>query len=124
MTSFLPSGPCAGEGRGPVSTDHAPELTVRDQWDDDVATVEVSGEIDLSTVGAFSAHLGDVAGQNPKRLVIDLSGVAFVDSSGLHAFVRVRRILPESCPIVLRSPRRQVRQVFDVTGLAPVFAFE
>jgi anti-sigma B factor antagonist len=107
-----------------VGSDLAPELTVRDQWDDDVATVEVSGEIDLGTVGAFSAHLGDIVGRNPKRLVIDLSGVAFVDSSGLHAFVRVRRDLPESCPVVLRSPRHQIRQVFDITGLAPVFAFE
>ena len=97
---------------------------MRDQWDDGVATVEVSGEIDLSTVDAFSAHLGDVAGRNPKRLVIDLSGVGFVDPSGLHAFVRIRRDLPESCPIVLRSPRRQVRQVFNITGLALVFAFE
>jgi anti-sigma B factor antagonist len=107
-----------------VGSDLAPELAVRDEWDDDGVTVEVSGEIDLSTVGAFSAHLRDVAGRNPKRLVIDLSGVGFVDPSGLHAFVRVRGDLPESCPIVLRSPRRRVRKVFDITGLTAAFVFE
>jgi anti-sigma B factor antagonist len=107
-----------------VGSDLAPELTVREEWDGNEVTVEVSGEIDFGTVGAFSARLHDVAGRSPKRLVIDLSGVAFVDSSGLHAFVRVRKDLPESCPVVLRSPRRQIRQVFDITGLAPAFAFE
>jgi anti-sigma B factor antagonist len=107
-----------------VSPDLVPELTVRDRWDDGVATVEVCGEIDLSTVDAFSTYLGRIAGQRPKRLVIDLSEVAFVDSTGLHAFVLVRKDLPQSCTVVLRSPRRQVQQVFDVTGLATVFTFE
>jgi anti-sigma B factor antagonist len=101
-----------------------PELTVSDQWDHGVATVAVRGDIDLGTVEAFSARLRDVVRRNPRRLVIDLTGVAFLDSSGLHAFVRVRKDLPERCTIVLRSPRRQVRQVFEVTGLSPVFVFE
>jgi anti-anti-sigma factor len=107
-----------------VASDLVPELTVFDQWDNDVATVVVRGEIDLATVDVFSARLADVVRQNPQRLVIDLAEVAFLDSSGLHAFVRVRKDLPEHCPIVLRSPRRQVRQVFEVTGLSPVFVFK
>jgi anti-sigma B factor antagonist len=97
---------------------------VCDRWDDGVATVTVQGEIDLNTVGTFSERLGDVARQNPRRLVINLTGVDFLDSSGLHAFVRVRKELPEDCPIVLRSPQRQIRRVFEVTGLSPVFVFE
>lgn len=107
-----------------MTSELAPELAVCDRWDEDKATVTVQGEIDLCTVEAFSEHLGDVVRHNPQQLVIDLAGVSFIDSSGLHAFVRARRDLPEDCPIVLRSPRRQVRQVFEVTGLAMVFAFE
>ncbi len=107
-----------------MAWDQAPALTVRDRWDDGVATVTVQGEIDLSTVGTFSECLGGVARQNPQRLVINLAGVDFLDSSGLHAFVRVRRELPERCPIILRSPQHQIRRVFDVTGLSPVFVFE
>jgi anti-sigma B factor antagonist len=102
----------------------APELTVRDQWENGAATVTVQGEIDFDTVGVFSARLADVLGRNPKELVIDLTGVSFLDSSGLHAFVRVRKDLPEQYPIVLRAPQRQVRQVFEITGLGPVFSFE
>jgi anti-sigma B factor antagonist len=107
-----------------VDSDQAPALTVRDRWEEGEATVTVQGEIDLSTVGAFSERLHDVARQNPQRLVINLSGVDFLDSSGLHAFVRVRKELPGHCPIILRSPRRQIRQVFELTGLSPAFVFD
>lgn len=127
MTSVCPSGPQAaapGEGSGAVAPDQPPALTVCDRWDDGVATVTVQGEIDLSTVDTFSEHLGGIARQNPRRLVINLTGVEFLDSTGLHAFVRVRKDLPEECPIILRSPQRQVRRIFEVTGLSPVFVFE
>jgi anti-sigma B factor antagonist len=89
-----------------------------------VATVTVHGEIDLSTVGTFSRLLDDVARNNPRQLVINLTGVDFLDSTGLHAFVRVRKELPEDCPIILRSPPQQIRRVFEITGLSPVFIFE
>lgn len=107
-----------------MTSDLAPELTVRDQWDNGAATVAVRGEIDTASVGFLSARLADVVGRRPARLVIDLTEVSFLDSSGLHAFVRVRKDLPEHCPIILRAPQRHVRQVFDITGLAPVFTFD
>jgi stage II sporulation protein AA (anti-sigma F factor antagonist) len=97
---------------------------VRDQWENGAATVAVEGEIDFGTVGVFSARLADVVSRNPKRLVIDMTEVGFLDSSGLHAFVRVRKDLPEHCPVILRAPQCHVRQVFDITGLSPAFIFE
>jgi anti-sigma B factor antagonist len=107
-----------------VTSDLAPELTVSDQWENGAATVAVQGEIDFGTVGFFSARLADVTARNPTQLVIDLAEVSFLDSSGLHAFVRVRKNLPGHCPIILRAARCHVRQVFDITGLSPVFIFE
>ena len=107
-----------------MTSELAPELSVRALWHDSAATVAVQGEIDLSTVECFSASLAEIISRKPHRLTIDLTGVEFLDSSGLHAFVRARRELPEHCPIILRSPRRQVRNVFEITGLSPVFTFE
>ena len=112
------------KGERPVTSDLAPELIVSDQWENGAATVAVRGEIDFGTVGVFSARLADVVGRIPEQLVIDLTGVSFLDSSGLHAFVRVRKDLPEHCPVILRAPQHHVRQVFEITGLSPVFTFE
>lgn len=107
-----------------MASERVRALTVHTQRDGDVASVTVRGEIDISTVGVLGECLGEVARENPRRLVIDMAQVGFMDSSGLHAFVRVRKALPEDCPVVVRAAQRQVRQVFELTGLGAVFAFE
>lgn len=90
----------------------APSLTVDERWDAGVAIATVHGEIDIDTVAALSDHLGYLA------------GVSFIDSSGLAGFVRIRKTLPPGCPVVIRSPQRRIRQLFKITGLDSVIAFE
>jgi anti-sigma B factor antagonist len=104
--------------------EQAPALTIDERCDAGVAIAIVRGEIDISTVVTLSEHLGRLAGKNPQRLVIDLAGVSFIDSSGLGGFVRIRKALPPDCPVVIRSPQRRVRQLFKITGLDSVIAFE
>lgn len=107
-----------------MAFDQAPALTVFDRWDDGVATVTVRGEIDASTSGVFLERAGEIVRGNPRRLMIDMAGVQFMDSAGLQAFMRIRGQVPEHCPIIVRSAPPRVRQVFDVTGLSTVFGFE
>jgi anti-anti-sigma factor len=107
-----------------LAPEQAPALTISERWDADVAIATVRGEIDISTVSIFSEQLGRLAGKNPQRLVIDLAGVSFIDSSGLGGFVRIRRTLPPGCLVVICSPQRRVRQLFKITGLDSVIAFE
>ncbi len=71
--------------------EQAPALTIGERWDATVAIATVRGEIDINTVGILSEHLGRLARKNPQRLVIDLAGVSFIDSSGLGGFVRIRK---------------------------------
>jgi anti-anti-sigma factor len=112
------------EGSGTVVSDQAAALTVRDRWDGAEATVTVQGEIDVTTAAVLSENLGGVAASSPRRLVIDLAGVGFLDSAGLQAFARVRRQLPEDCPVIVRSARPRLRQVFEITGLGTAFVFD
>lgn len=107
-----------------MASEQAPALTVCDQWDDGTATVTVCGELDAATADAFYQRLADVVGAGPRRLVVDLAGVGFLDSAGLRAFVRLRKALPKDCPAILRSPHPRVRQVFELTGLGTAFEFE
>jgi anti-sigma B factor antagonist len=114
--------PACGSG---VGFEAAPALTIGERWDAGVAIVTVRGEIDISTVSILSEQLGHLAGKNPQRLVIDLTGVSFVDASGLGGFVRIiRKALPPGCPVVIRSPQRRVRQLFKITGLDSVITVE
>jgi anti-anti-sigma factor len=107
-----------------LALERAAARTICERWDAGVAIAIVRGEIDIDTVSALSEHLGQLARKNPQRLVIDLAGVTFIDSSGLGGFVRIRKALPPGCPVVIRSPQRRVRQLFKITGLDSVISFE
>lgn len=107
-----------------MAADPAPFLMVCDRWEDGAATVTVRGEIDASSANAFYERLAEVVGGSPRRLVIDLAGVGFLDSAGLHAFVRLRKALPGQCSLILRSAQSGVRQVFELTGLGTAYEFE
>ncbi len=80
------------------------------------------GELDLSNASSVLARVIDsdlVAGES---LVLDLSGVTFVDSSGLIALLHAEHYLAgRSCHFALRSPTSQVRRVLELAGLADSF---
>ena len=89
---------------------------------DDSVIVEVRGEIDLATapelMRVVEAGL-DAGPVEVRRVVIDLSDVGFLDSSGLNALVRLRRLLDgRGIAFRLVSPAdHPVRHVFDITEL-------
>jgi anti-sigma B factor antagonist len=81
--------------------------------------VRVRGELDAATAAALQSELADTVAQAEGRIVIDLTEVPFVDSSGLGALVAVRkRALDGGTPVVLRAPHDRVRMLLEVTGLA------
>ena len=114
--------PLAAEGT--LALEQGTVLTIDERWDADVVTATICGEIDIMTVSVLCERLGHLARKNPRRLVIDLAAVSFIDSAGLGGFVRIRKAMPPSCPVVVRSPQRRVRQLFKITGLDSVIAFE
>jgi anti-sigma B factor antagonist len=90
----------------------------------DAHVVRVKGELDAATAPTLQAELADTVEEGWDRIVIDLTDVPFVDSSGLGALVAVRkRALEQGTEVVLRSPHDRVRMLLDVTGLTgKVFA--
>jgi anti-sigma B factor antagonist len=51
----------------------------------------VTGEVDISNADELSDHAAEVLKAHGTPLVIDFSGVTFVDSSGLRALVAIRK---------------------------------
>jgi AraC-like DNA-binding protein len=54
---------------------------------------------------------------HPARLVIDMSGVSVVDSSGARALAAAAGPVPGQCPVVVRSLRPAARRQLELTGL-------
>jgi anti-sigma B factor antagonist len=51
------------------------------------------GEVDIARIAEFRGALSDAAGADAARLVVDLSRVSFIDSSGLGALVELHHRL-------------------------------
>lgn len=87
------------------------------RWDGAVATVTVTGDLDITTAAALTRRLLAVAAGHPARLVLDLHELAFVDVAGARELDDVHTLLQTVCPVILRQPRRSARKVFGITGL-------
>jgi len=89
---------------------------------DGAAVVEVAGDIDLHRSPAFQESLLRVVDDKPERVVIDLSGVGYMDSSGVATLVKVlSRARKSSIDLRLAGLTERVRSVFEITRLNTVF---
>jgi len=85
--------------------------------------MSVHGEIDLYTVPKLQRELTSLLGaSDPVRLVVDLSGVDFCDSTGVNVLLAAHRQAREKGgDLELAAPRPAVRKILQVTGLESVF---
>jgi anti-sigma B factor antagonist len=61
-----------------------------DQIEPGVEAIRVQGELDLATVGEFEARVARALDGRRRRIMIDLSGCRFIDSSVLAALIQLR----------------------------------
>jgi anti-sigma B factor antagonist len=85
--------------------------------DEGVTYLNVAGEVDLAVAddlrAAGIAALTPLAG----TLRIDLSGVTFMDSTGLSALVAINKAAGDKHTVVLDRPSSRVSRVLEVSGL-------
>ena len=75
----------------------------------------LSGELDMAVMDSFIREASaTVDGQ--RQVILDLSALTFLDSSGIRAILRFSNIVAERV-VVLRSPRENVRQVLSIVGV-------
>jgi anti-sigma B factor antagonist len=94
-------------------------LTVSVNRHGDVTTVAPIGDIDLATAPPLEQALADAAeGEAVGRIEVDLSGVEFLDSSGIASLLRGYR-LAEAAGLGYRifGASGMVRQILELTGV-------
>lgn len=83
--------------------------------------IRVSGEIDAHSVSVVDAALGDA--DPTSEVALDLSGVTFIDSSGLRSLVAAHKRAAEAGGgLVLVDPSEPVLRLLSLTGLDQVLA--
>ena len=87
--------------------------------------VAVSGEVDCSTAPRLTACVEAVLASGPAELVVDLTGVSFLDSAGLHALVSAHTAAGRlGVPMRVLVATRAVLRPIQVTGLEHVLHIE
>jgi anti-sigma B factor antagonist len=96
---------------------HASPFEIRSELKAGNARVTLSGELDLATVPRVQEAVEALLGQGASKLVIDLSRLAFVDSSGLRMFIALNdRAADEGWALALIRPAEPSLSVFQITG--------
>jgi anti-anti-sigma factor len=99
-----------------VSTDDG-GLDIEASEDGAVVTLRLTGTLDLSTVRVLDAASGRLPA-GCRSVVLDLSGLAFLDSTGIGALVRLRqRLESELRTMAITNPSERTTFVLELTGL-------
>ena len=81
--------------------------------------VAIHGEVDVAAVPALERALEAAIETSVGGFVVDLSGVEFMDSSGLLAMLNARGLLTrEDRALAVVCPASPVRQLLEVAGVA------
>jgi len=89
---------------------------------DGLGIVALSGEVDIYTAPRFKECMLELLDAGLDRLVVDLTGVTFIDSTALGVLIGgVRRVNSAGGAIALVVTNRAVERVLSITGLDRVF---
>ncbi len=93
---------------------------------EDVASIRLGGAIDLAYADELQRLGEGLITDHVRTLRIDLSGVNFLDSSGISALIAIRnKAARVGCALILEKPTPNVVRLFEITGLVgDVFTIE
>jgi anti-sigma B factor antagonist len=83
--------------------------------------VAFSGELDVAAADDAWAQLEPLINADTEGMVIDLSGVTFIDSRGLSVLVRAWTALGADSTVTLRGAVPRIRQTLEIAGVDRAF---
>ena len=87
----------------------------------DALILALSGKLDATTAKTFEEKILAVIDSGTQRLVLDLSQLEYVSSSGLRVLLlAAKRLRGTDGKIVLCALKDQIRQVFDLAGFSSI----
>ena len=82
-----------------------------------------SGDIDLSNSRDLQTEIRSVMRDSPSKLIVDLEGVPYMDSSGVATLVEAMQLARKAnTSLVLSGMKDKVLSIFEIARLDKVFA--
>lgn len=105
-----------------VATPLQVEISVVARGDAEFHVVVAEGELDLVTLGAFEEQLDALVDGSGRRVLLDLSTLAFIDSTGLATLYRAYSTFAHFAVVV--APAAHVAKTIEMSGfdrMLPLF---
>lgn len=100
------------------------ELSVRSDREGDIHTIALAGELDLATADAVEGELERVEASDAASIVLDLSGLTFMDSTGLRLLVNANtRSRSNGSRLILLRGGPAVQRVMQLSGIDGLLPF-
>jgi anti-sigma B factor antagonist len=101
-------------------------LSIDVQSSDSEALLTITGELDPHTATEFAEAVGKLQDdEQVVRLVLDMSGIRFIDSSGLRVLLAAdQAFAARGGSLIVRSPSDVARRLLEITDLLDRFEVE
>jgi anti-sigma B factor antagonist len=97
-------------------------FTVERSQEGGLDVFELHGELDSNAAGTLESEVHEAIVRGASRLMFDLRGLSFIDSSGLQVLVRaLHRVWPVGGSVWVVGANARTSRVFQITGLDRVF---
>jgi anti-anti-sigma factor len=94
------------------------------QVDSGVTVVAPTGRLDVAGAPALKDAISEAVKNGTPRVVLDMEGISFVDSTGLGSVIAaLKQIRSSQGDLRLAAPNQQVRVVLELTTLDRVFPY-
>ena len=99
------------------------DLSIHVHTVDGIQVFEITGSLDIATSPAVRAALVSASERGDHRLIVDLTRIEFLDSTGLGALIGAQRRAKEfGGEVRIVAKEGQILRLLRITGLLKVFA--
>jgi anti-anti-sigma factor len=94
-----------------------PPIKIKIRQDGHAVIVAVSGELDIASAPALAERAARAQQIPAEQLVLELSGLTFIDCAGARVLAAVSGAAPPGCPVLIQGASRRVRKVLAILGV-------
>lgn len=96
------------------------------KYENDVLTARLAGELDHHLAAEIRTKIDEAMMANlPKKLILELSEIEFMDSSGLGLILgRYTKAQEIGCLLILQNPTRRIKRIMEVSGIGGMIKTE
>lgn len=98
-------------------------MKIKEEIINDVFICAIEGEIDINTSPLLRKTFDKIIKGNEKKVLVDFSGVSYIDSSGLATLIEMfQRLQKIGGKIRFSNMTEKVKNIFEITKIDKLFA--